>query len=212
MELFHRRNDTQTGTGRDLRPARYEPAKRRASCAGAIGRERRVTPKPLFSAEQISARVTALAREISSANDLPELAAPILSGAFVFAADLLRALAVNRISLPVDFLWLRSYGQARKASARPDVLVAPGPAARGRHVLLIDGVLDHGHTLALAHQLLTEAGARRITTVVAVDKHRADAVIRADHAAFAHVEHFIVGYGMDDRGENRALPYIGIAE
>lgn len=171
-----------------------------------------MTPKPLFSAARIAARVIEVAHEIASGKDTPELAAPILSGAFVFAADLLRALAEGGISLPVEFLWLRSYGLARSASGKPEILVAPGAAAKGRHVLLIDGVLDHGHTLELARELLLEAGARRVTTVVAVDKRRADAVIRSDHAAFANVAQFIVGYGMDDRGQNRGLPYIGIVE
>jgi hypoxanthine phosphoribosyltransferase len=168
-----------------------------------------VIPKPLFTEAQIGARVNDLAVEIASGKDRPDVAAPVLTGAFVFAADLLRALAARGLSLPVEFLWLRSYGQAREPSERITVLVAPSQAIQGRHVLLIDGVLDHGHTLAQAAKLLMEAGARQVTTAVAVDKRRNDALMRADHAAFTHVDRFIVGYGMDDGGEGRALPYIG---
>jgi hypoxanthine phosphoribosyltransferase len=165
--------------------------------------------EPLFSEAEIAARVNALADQIVSSDDLPTVAAPILAGAFVFAADLLRALARRGTSLPVEFLWLRSYGEAREPSDRVTVLVSPGKAVGDGHVLLIDGVLDHGHTLELANRLLLDSGARRITTAVAVDKRRADAVMRADYAAFTHVDRFIVGYGMDDGGRDRALPYIG---
>jgi hypoxanthine phosphoribosyltransferase len=170
-----------------------------------------VTPKPLFTEAQIAARVNALADEITALNDCPTVAAPILAGAFVFAADLLRALAKKGVSLPVEFLWLRSYADARQSSGRVSVLVPPGHAIKDGHVLLIDGVLDHGHTLQSATRLLHEAGARRITMIVAVDKCRGDAVARADLAAFTHVDRFIVGYGMDDGGQGRALPFIGAA-
>jgi hypoxanthine phosphoribosyltransferase len=168
-----------------------------------------VTPDPLFTEAEIALRIHALATAIASAEDRPTIAAPILTGAFVFAADVLRALAKKGLSLPVEFLWLRSYAEAREPSDRVTVLVSPGVAVRDGHVLLIDGVLDHGRTLELANRLLLEAGARRITTVVAVDKRRAEALLRADHAAFTDVDRFIVGYGMDDAGRHRALPYIG---
>ena len=168
--------------------------------------------RPLFTAAQIATRVNALALDIAADPDPPQTAAPVLVGAFVFAADLLRCLAEAGVSLPVEFLWLRSYAGARERAENVSVLMAPGGAVRGRHVLLIDGVLDHGHTLVVARRLLGEAGARRITTAVAVDKGRAQAQMRADHAAFRNVDSFIVGYGMDEDGQHRALPYIGVAD
>jgi hypoxanthine phosphoribosyltransferase len=171
-----------------------------------------VTPDVLFTEAQIDARVNALANLIASDHDRPTLAAPILSGAFVFAADLLRALARKGLSLPVEFLWLRSYAHARAPSDQVSVLVAPGTAVRGSHVLLIDGVLDHGRTLETAKRLLVASEVRRITTAVAVDKRHDGALLQADHAAFTHVDRFIVGYGMDDAGMYRALPYIGTAD
>jgi hypoxanthine phosphoribosyltransferase len=79
---------------------------------------------------------------------------------------------------------------------------------RGRHVLLLDGVLDHGHTLAKAREILFDAGARAVTTAVAIDKRRSDALLTADFALFTDVTDFVVGYGMDDSGEERGLPYI----
>jgi hypoxanthine phosphoribosyltransferase len=166
----------------------------------------------LFTGAQIVARVNALADDIATTVDHPTLAAPILAGAFVFAADLLRALATRGVSLPVEFLWLRSYAEARTPSERVTVLVPPSATVVGAHVLVIDGVLDHGRTLELASRLLLDAGARKVTAAVAVDKRRDDALFRADHAAFTDVDRFIVGYGMDDCGKDRALPYIGAAD
>lgn len=171
-----------------------------------------MTAKILFSESDIAARVDALADEIAAGSDHPEIAAPVLAGAFVFAADLLRALARRGLSLPVEFLWLRSYAGARDAAGSVSVLAAPGTAVKDRHVLLIDGVLDHGRTLMQARRLLREAGARHITMAVAVDKRREGAPLRADHAAFTHVDRFVVGYGMDDAGAGRGLPYIAAAD
>jgi hypoxanthine phosphoribosyltransferase len=92
------------------------------------------------------------------------------------------------------------------------VLLAPGDSVAGRHVLLIDGVLDHGNTLQRAREIVLAAGARAVTTAVVVDKMRQTGLVRADFAAFTHVAKFIVGYGMDDAGRFRSLPYIAAAE
>jgi hypoxanthine phosphoribosyltransferase len=170
----------------------------------------RSEPIPLFSKADIAARIEALANAIVSAPQTPEIVTPILVGSFVFAADLLRALAGLGLVLPIEFLWLRSYGAAREGAANVSVLLGPSVNVRGRRVLLIDGVLDHGRTLAKAQELLAAAGAVSVTTAVAVDKSRKDAVLRADYAAFAGVSGFIVGYGMDDAGDGRGLPYIGV--
>ena len=169
------------------------------------------TLTPLFSESQIAARVDALAAEIAAAPLKPDIALPILSGGFVFAADLLRKLAKRGLSLPMEFIWLRSYSAQRRGGAIT-VLVGPSEALRGRTALMIDGVLDHGHTLAKARELLLEREAATVLSVVAVDKERSDAVFRADYAAFTGVSDFIVGYGMDDAGLGRALPYIAKVE
>jgi hypoxanthine phosphoribosyltransferase len=165
----------------------------------------------LFSEAEIRARVASLADEISTVPNRPDQALPILVGAFVFAADLVRALDRCGLSLPVEFLQLRSYGDSRISQNDVRILREAGNAVSGRHVLLIDGVLDHGHTMAKGRDLALEAGARRVTTVVAVDKRREDALLTADFAGFCDVREFIVGYGMDDAGRLRALPYIAAA-
>jgi hypoxanthine phosphoribosyltransferase len=166
-----------------------------------------VSPTPLFTEEQIHQSVDALAREIAAAPLKPDIALPVLAGGFVFAADLLRALTRRGLSLPMEFIWLRSYGAARTGGG-VTVLVGPPEELHGRTALLIDGVLDRGHTLARARALLLERGAATVIAAVAVDKQREDAVFKCDYAAFTGLSDFIVGYGMDDAGHHRGLPYI----
>jgi hypoxanthine phosphoribosyltransferase len=161
-------------------------------------------PEILFSEAEIAKRVVILAGELEPLR--PDIAVPILAGAFVFAADLLRALARAGLSLPVEFLWLRSY-DAQKAE-EISVLSGPMENVRGKSALLIDGVLDRGTTIVKARALLKEAGAKSVITAVAVDKLRPDAVTHSDFAMFQGVSDFIVGYGMDEDGNNRGLPYI----
>jgi hypoxanthine phosphoribosyltransferase len=158
----------------------------------------------LFSERDIAARVEDLARQIVTRK--PDIAVPVLTGAFVFAADLLRALARLGLSLPTEFLWLRAY--EAKVAGEVTVLAGPGEAVRGKSVLLIDGVLDRGATIVKARALLKEAGAKSVLTAVAVDKLREDALAHADFALFHGVTDFIAGYGMDHAGAERGLPDI----
>jgi len=170
------------------------------------------TARILFSESEIGVRVAEVARDIAQLDDRPDVAVPVLVGGFIFAADLVRVLDARGLSLAVEFLRLRSYANARAAGSDVAVLLAPGDSVAGRHVLLIDGVLDHGHTLQRAREIVLAAGARAVTTAVVVDKMRQTALVRADFAAFTHVAEFIVGYGMDDAGRFRSLPYIGAAQ
>lgn len=166
-----------------------------------------MTAGPLYAADEIAARVEAVAAAIASAHERPDIATPVLTGAFIFAADLLRALYRHGLDLVVEPIWLGSYGAARSGT-EVTVRCTPGPVVRGRHVLLIDGVLDSGRTLMVARRLLHEAGARRISTAVVVDKRLPGAPLVADHACFSDCSAFISGYGMDDGGLGRGRPDI----
>ena len=83
---------------------------------------------------------------------------PVLVGGFVFAADLVRALAREGVELEIEMLWLRSYGDKRVASAI-SMIAGPSEQIAGRHVLVIDGVLDFGRTIRKAVSLIEAAGA-----------------------------------------------------
>ena len=165
--------------------------------------------RKLFSEAAIAKAVGKLARKIAKAPLHPEIAVPVLAGAFVFAADLMRALAREGLNLETEFIWLRSYGRSEDPG---DIMVlkAPSEIVRGRTVLLIDGVLDSGATLARAKELLEEEGAAAIITAVAVDKEYPGRRLRADYAMFSAGPEFLFGYGMDHVGASRGLPEIRV--
>ena len=165
-------------------------------------------PATLFSAEQIDERERAMAREIAGSKLVPDIAMPVLVGGFVFAADLIRALAWEGVQMDVEMIWLRSYGDKRVASA-VSMVAGPSEQIAGRHVLVIDGVLDAGRTVAKAVSLIQAAGAASVQVAVMLDKQRADRIANADYVGFTVGNDFVIGYGMDDAGRYRGLPYIG---
>lgn len=170
-----------------------------------------ILPSPLFTPEKIAARIKSLAEEIAEVPQKPDIAMPILVGGFIFAADLVRALARKGVELDVEMLWLRSYGDKRSASA---ISLIAGPSERiaGRRVLIIDGVLDFGRTIEKARSLIEAAGAASVRVAVLLDKQRPGRLLQAEHVGFRiGGDQFVVGYGMDDAGRYRGLPYIGVA-
>lgn len=135
----------------------------------------------LFSEAEIAARVEAMGYEI--AESLPErlLAVPVMTGAFIFAADLLRALYRAGVEPEVDFFQVASYGHETMSSGTVEMLREVRADVAGRDVLLIDDILESGRTLTYARKVLTERGARRVMIAVALEKPQKLAVeIAAD--------------------------------
>jgi hypoxanthine phosphoribosyltransferase len=164
----------------------------------------------VFSAETIDARIDALARDIASAGHDRLLVVAILKGSFVFAADLIRALFQVGLSPEVDFLTLTSYRERMLSSGHVEVLRDVESEVKGRHVLLVDDILETGRTLAFAKDLLVARGAARVATCVLLEKPGKRAVsIDADYRAFVCPDVFVVGYGMDLAHRYRELPYVG---
>ncbi len=164
----------------------------------------------VFSASAISERVTGLAGEIAGKVDSRLLVVPILTGSFVFAADLIRALNAAGVSPEVDFMSLSSYRKDTRSSGRVEILRDLEVDVSGRDVLIIDDVLDSGRTLAFAKDLLAARGAARVRTCVLLDKKAQRAVsVTADFTAFECPDYFVVGYGMDLAYRYRELPFVG---
>ena len=164
----------------------------------------------LFPAEDIAARVNAIAQEIAARNPVNLVVVPILKGSFVFAADLIRAMHHAGLSPEVDFMILSSYRKSTKSSGQVTVLRDIETDVRGRDVLLIDDILESGRTLAFAKDLLSARGARTTLTAVLLNKpgHLA-ANIAADFQGFVCPDKFVVGYGMDMAHQFRELPFVG---
>lgn len=165
----------------------------------------------LHDESAIAARIEALADEIR--RDFPDdfLMAPVLTGAFVFAADLARALQRRGADPIVDFVQLSSYGGARASTGVVRLLKDFSVELAGRPVLVVDDVLDTGRSLHFAKNMVLDRGAVSAKICVLVRKATGrSADIDADYVGFeAAADDFIVGYGMDDEGRRRGLPYIG---
>ncbi|WP_031552475.1 phosphoribosyltransferase [Parvularcula oceani] len=168
--------------------------------------------KALFDEAAISDGCDRLARRIVADLGSDFVLAPVLTGGFVFGADLARALNRHGADPEIDFVQLASYGHGRESSGLVRVVKDFTSPMAGQTVLLVDDVLDSGRSLAHATQMLRERKAARVAIAVAVDKKKERAVeVAADYALFeAPADAFLVGYGMDDAGLKRSVPWIGV--
>ena len=167
-------------------------------------------PQVLFDAGAIAARVNEMALDIARVAPEDLLAVPVMTGAFVFAADLLRALHGAGLAPEVDFLQIGSYGAGVSSQGRVKLLRDVAARTQGRDILLIDDILESGRTLSFARNLLLARGARRVLIAVALEKpHKKLVEVAADFIGFSCPDRFVVGYGMDYAGNYRQLPFIG---
>lgn len=163
----------------------------------------------LLTTAEVDARVGALAdRLVPRLSTRPWTGVVTLLGATPFAADLMRALSCRGVDLGFDALWLESYHDERVSSGRIVVRADISRPLEGRGVLLIDDVFDSGRTIAFARHHLEAKGAAEILTCVFARKPEA-AVEGLDAWAWDAPSRFLVGYGMDDAGNMRGLPFVG---
>ena len=160
----------------------------------------------LLSETEIAARVETLADAFADIDDNWTLVA-LLQGAIPFAADLMRALA-RRGKHPIyDSLWLESYRDARESSGKVVVRADVSRSLEGRAALIVDDVFDSGRTIAFARAHLTAKGARTTRACAFVRKPSALGE-PIDAIGWDAPDLFLVGYGMDDAGRYRGLPFI----
>lgn len=137
-------------------------------------------------------------------------AVSILIGATPFTSDLMKALARRDVHPILDVIWLESYRDARESSGRVVVRADIARNVEGRGILLIDDVFDTGRTLDFAKHHLLAKGAREVVTVALTQKPWAPRGEQGvDFCAFDAPGRYLVGYGMDDAGLYRGLPFIG---
>jgi hypoxanthine phosphoribosyltransferase len=165
--------------------------------------------KILFDEATIHRRLDELAAEISRDYRDRELTViAILNGSFILAADLLR-----RIPLPLklDCLSVASYYGDVKPSGDLVFRQVPSPEVAGRHILILDDILDSGTTLASIREKLGTAGPLSVRICVLLEKKRTrKRVIQPDYVGFEIADEFVVGYGLDYMERYRNLPCIGV--
>lgn len=161
----------------------------------------------LLREEEVAARVDALAARLAPQMDADWTLVALLQGAIPFAADLLRALARHGRHPILDSLWLESYRDARESSGKVVVRADISRPIEGRRVLIVDDVFDSGRTIAYARAHLMAKGAAGTLACAFVRKPQA-LNEPIDAIGWDAPDDFLVGYGMDDCGRYRGLPYI----
>ena len=162
----------------------------------------------LFREPEINRRLDELAAQISNDYRDRELTViAVLSGSVMFVADLLR-----RVPLPIklDFLSAASYHGRARTTGKVTFREVTLPDVADRDTLLVDDILDSGHTLAAVREELEAARPLSIRVCVLLSKKKRRArLVDADYVGFQIEDEFVVGYGLDFRGRYRNLPYIG---
>lgn len=163
----------------------------------------------LFHEQTILSRLDALAQEITAAYRGKELTViAVLNGSLIFAADLLR-----RIPLPLrlDCLRVASYHGGTESSGTVTFHQLNMPDVRGRHVLVLDDILDSGRTLHAICARLQGEGPASVKVCVLLNKVKERAQGQeADFTGFEIGDEFVIGYGLDYAERYRNLPFVGV--
>ena len=163
----------------------------------------------LFDERAIFRRLDEIAAQISNDYRDRELTViAVLNGSLVFMADLMR-----RIPLPLklDCLSVASYHEKTEPSGEVIFKQIAPPAVQDRHILILDDILDSGHTLAAIREKLERAKPRSIRVCVLLSKKKRRARhVDADYVGFEIEDEFVVGYGLDFMERYRNLPCIGV--
>ncbi|HMN95225.1 MAG TPA: hypoxanthine phosphoribosyltransferase [Phycisphaerales bacterium] len=167
----------------------------------------------LLTAEEIAARVEALAREIAADLDRIEgeaglVLVPVLTGSIVFVADLMRRLPVK---LRIGVTTVSSYPGRSTASQGAELRGAIPGDLGGRHVLIVDDILDSGRTLRLLRDVVRAQDPASVRTCVLLRKPTPGArETPCEYVGFDIPDEFVVGYGLDYDDHYRNLPYVGV--
>ena len=165
-------------------------------------------PPVLISESDIRTRVAELAEQISAdyADRGEVVLIGVLKGAFIFLADLSRQLTIPRA---IEFIAVSSYGSGSKSGAVRLVMDVRG-SIEGRHVIIVEDIVDTGNTLEYLIGILESHGPASIRTCTLLHKaSRTEVELAIDYIGFSIGDEWVVGYGLDYAEQNRTLPYIG---
>ena len=169
-------------------------------------------PPILLSTVQIQERVRGLAAEIE--RDHPDAETLhlvcVLKGAFVFLADLVRAL---RIPSTLDFMAASSYAAGTTTTGEVRLLKDLDIALDGRHVVIVEDIVDTGLTLTYLQDIMRARGPRSLRTACLLSKpSRRKVNVPVEYVGFTIEDRFVVGYGLDFNEKYRNMPYIGVLD
>ncbi len=168
--------------------------------------------KVLVSEAAIAARVGELAERISRdhAGVGEVVLVGVLKGAFIFLADLSRRLTIPRT---VEFIALSSYGATTRSVGEVRLVMDVRTPIVGKHVVVVEDIVDTGHTLAYLMRLLAARSPASLRACVLVRKpERTKIDVPVDYLGFEIPDRWVVGYGLDAGERYRTLPFIGYLE
>jgi hypoxanthine phosphoribosyltransferase len=167
------------------------------------------TEEVLISEEEIQAKVAELGGRITrDYQGRAPLLVCVLKGGLIFLADLVRHID---LPLEVDFMAVSSYGLETQSSGVVRILMDLETNIEGRDVLIVEDIVDTGHTLQYITQNLSTRKPRSLRICTLLDKApRREAEIPLDYVGFAIPDVFVIGYGLDYRENYRHLPYIAV--
>lgn len=132
----------------------------------------------------------------------------VLKGAFLFLADLVRAMDTD---VTLDFIAVSSYGSGIRSSGEVRLVKDVDASLEGRQVVIVEDIVDTGLTLHYLQDILRRRGPRSLHTACLLSKPSRRAVdVHVDFTGFTIDDHFVVGYGLDFAERYRNLPYIGL--
>ena len=174
-----------------------------------LGMDRARPTTPMISSARIARRVHRLGRQISDVYvdiDTPLVMVVILKGATVFAADLLRSLS---IPAELEFVRASSYPTGTSSNGRLKLAhMVEGPLV-GRHVLMVEDIIDSGVTVNAVAKRIRRLGAASVRLVALLDRPaRRQVEVKIDFTGFVIPDRFVIGYGLDYAGLYRELPHI----
>lgn len=167
----------------------------------------RAVRRIVYDVQQIDRRVRELGKQITAAYPEGELLVlGLLKGSFIFLGDLVRTIARP---LQVDFLVASSYGTETTSSGHVQLVYDPETELEGKHILLVEDIVDSGRTLSRLMSLLVERKPRSLEICALLHKHLATELSHpVQFVGFDAPPEFLVGYGLDHAENFRHLPYI----
>ena len=163
----------------------------------------------LFSEAQLKARVAEIARQIEQDYEGKEIMLiSVLRGSFIFMADLCRAI---RLPCTLDFMAVSSYGKGTTSSGQVQITKDLSEDISGRHIIVVEDILDSGNTLSYLLKILENRHPASIRLCTLLDKpERRVKPVKVHYSGFTIPDAFVVGYGLDYAEKYRNLPYIGV--
>ncbi len=163
----------------------------------------------LFTQEELEKRVRELAAQITADYQGKEIILiSVLRGSFIFMADLCRSIDLD---CTVDFMAVSSYGGGTSSTGQVQITKDLSGDISGKHVIVVEDILDSGNTLSYLLKLLEQRKPASIRLCTLLDKpERRTKPVEVSYSGFTIPDAFVVGYGLDYAEHYRGLPYIGI--